>query len=327
MARHRYSLTGQACAPRPPDPARPGGSTSHARSPQSLTPARTLCSRVVMTAVTSGALAAGSQAVPPPHLPPVADERDVVPAGMEQALDAAPGPHRTSGSPDDNASPATAVSTPAPLVPILSGGNSLKPARTVIADTTLLVKAAARQRRVVEQAARAAESDRVASQAVKPDRSASGTEPDWLAAERLRAKGPSTRTAAAPLANVVQLVNGRVTSGFGARWNAQHGGLDIAAAVGTPIRVPLDGTVIDSGPASGFGLWVRVRHADGTITVYGHINRSTVRVGETVAAGQVIAEVGNRGRSTGPHLHIEVVKVGGKKVDPRSWLDARDISY
>jgi murein DD-endopeptidase MepM/ murein hydrolase activator NlpD len=132
---------------------------------------------------------------------------------------------------------------------------------------------------------------------------------------------------ATSLGGAVQMIVGRVTSGFGARWGTAHNGLDIAAPIGTPIHVPLDGTVIDSGPASGFGLWVRVRHADGTITVYGHINRSLVNKGETVSAGQVIAEVGNRGQSTGPHLHIEVVTPGGTKINPQPWLDERGIGY
>jgi murein DD-endopeptidase MepM/ murein hydrolase activator NlpD len=124
----------------------------------------------------------------------------------------------------------------------------------------------------------------------------------------------------------IQILAGPVTSGFGGRWGAFHEGLDIAAPIGTPIHVPLAGTVISSGPASGFGLWVRVQHADGTITVYGHINRSFVSVGQQVATGQVIAETGNRGQSTGPHLHIGVM-VNGVYVNPRPWLDARGVHY
>jgi murein DD-endopeptidase MepM/ murein hydrolase activator NlpD len=135
---------------------------------------------------------------------------------------------------------------------------------------------------------------------------------------------------ATPRASVrggIRMITGRVTSGFGGRWGSFHQGLDIAAPIGTPIRVPLAGTVISSGPASGFGLWVRVRHADGTITVYGHINRSLVRIGQRVSAGQEIAEVGNRGQATGPHLHIEVVTPGGRKINPRPWLDQHRIAY
>ncbi|NMH90322.1 M23 family metallopeptidase [Pseudonocardia bannensis] len=121
------------------------------------------------------------------------------------------------------------------------------------------------------------------------------------------------------------MVVGRISSGFGARGGAQHMGLDIAAPIGTPIRVPMNGSVISSGPASGFGLWVRVKHDDGTITTYGHINRSLVKVGQRVTAGQQIAEVGNRGQSTGPHLHLEVTTPGGQKINPKPWLDSKGI--
>ena len=71
---------------------------------------------------------------------------------------------------------------------------------------------------------------------------------------------------------------GTFTSNFGTRWGTLHAGVDIAAPIGTPIVAVADGKVIDSGPASGFGMWVRLQHADGTITVYGHIDTSTVTV-------------------------------------------------
>ncbi|MEJ8277318.1 M23 family metallopeptidase [Pseudonocardia spirodelae] len=147
------------------------------------------------------------------------------------------------------------------------------------------------------------------------------------AVEAARAAGATGSLQSASAGGAVSIVTGRVTSGFGSRWGTRHMGLDIAAPIGTPIHVPLAGTVISSGPASGFGMWVRVRHADGTITVYGHINRSLVSVGQTVAAGQQIAEVGNRGQSTGPHLHIEVVDPSGTKINPKPWLDANGFSY
>ncbi|GAA1033228.1 MULTISPECIES: M23 family metallopeptidase [Amycolatopsis] len=115
-------------------------------------------------------------------------------------------------------------------------------------------------------------------------------------------------------------VTGTITSNYGGRWGTTHYGLDVANAIGTPIRTPLAGTVIEAGPASGFGLWVRVRHEDGTVTVYGHINRYSVSAGQRVAAGQVIAEVGDRGQSTGPHLHFEVWTAGERKTDPLRWL-------
>ncbi|MDG3014819.1 M23 family metallopeptidase [Speluncibacter jeojiensis] len=119
---------------------------------------------------------------------------------------------------------------------------------------------------------------------------------------------------------------GIFTSVFGTRWGTIHGGVDIAAAMDTPIHAVADGTVIDSGPASGFGMWVRLRHDDGTVSVYGHIDRSLVQVGQHVLAGDEIAEVGNRGFSTGPHLHFEIWLDGSQRVDPLPWLAQRGIS-
>lgn len=115
---------------------------------------------------------------------------------------------------------------------------------------------------------------------------------------------------------------GRFTSGFGARWGVTHYGIDLAAPIGTPIYAFTDGFVEESGPASGFGLWVVLRHPDGTSTVYGHINRSFVTVGQRVSAGEQIAEVGNRGQSTGPHLHFEVWDAAKNKVNPVPRMNA-----
>jgi murein DD-endopeptidase MepM/ murein hydrolase activator NlpD len=134
--------------------------------------------------------------------------------------------------------------------------------------------------------------------------------------------------AAGANAGTGQLVTGRVTSCFGNRGGTMHYGIDIAAPIGTPIYAPEGGTVIDAGPANGFGLAVYLQHPDGTVTVYGHINDYFVTAGQSVAAGDVIAEVGNTGQSTGPHLHIET-HVGGlyaNRVNPVSWLAARGIT-
>lgn len=119
---------------------------------------------------------------------------------------------------------------------------------------------------------------------------------------------------------VAQPAYGLLTSGFGDRWGSLHTGIDIAAQIGKPIRAVAAGTVVDSGPASGFGMWVVVRHNEGTRTVYGHIDSSMVVIGEQVSAGDPIARVGSRGYSTGPHLHLEVWEADGTKVDPAVWL-------
>jgi murein DD-endopeptidase MepM/ murein hydrolase activator NlpD len=85
--------------------------------------------------------------------------------------------------------------------------------------------------------------------------------------------------------------------------------------------------VVQAGPASGFGLAVAIQHGDGTITLYGHVNQMFVSVGQAVTTGEQIAEVGNRGHSTGPHLHIEVTTPAGTKINPKPWLDGHGVGY
>lgn len=118
---------------------------------------------------------------------------------------------------------------------------------------------------------------------------------------------------------------GILTSGFGARWGSLHAGLDIANSVGTPVYAAADGEVIASGPTPGFGLWVKIRDSQGTVTLYGHIDTTLVQTGERVMAGDQIATMGNRGNSTGPHLHFEVHRNGTVRVDPAAWLQERGV--
>ena len=116
------------------------------------------------------------------------------------------------------------------------------------------------------------------------------------------------------------------TSGFGYRWGVLHAGIDIANSIGTPIYAVADGVVIDAGPTAGYGAWVKLRHADGTVTLYGHVNTWTVSVGQRVWAGDQIATIGNRGNSTGPHCHFEVLLNGTDRIDPVGWLAKRGLS-
>lgn len=118
---------------------------------------------------------------------------------------------------------------------------------------------------------------------------------------------------------------GTLTSGYGARWGTTHLGVDIANVIGTPVVAVTAGEVLEAGPANGFGLWVRVRQDDGTIGVYGHINEALVTAGQRVDAGQQIATMGNRGISTGSHLHYEVRQDDGTNLDPVQWLVGRGI--
>jgi len=120
--------------------------------------------------------------------------------------------------------------------------------------------------------------------------------------------------------------HGIFTSGFGYRWGALHAGIDLAGPIGTPIYAASDGVVIDAGPTAGYGAWVKVRHADGTVTLYGHVNTWDVQIGQRVMAGDQIATIGNRGNSTGPHCHFEVLLGGTNRVDPAPWLAAHGIN-
>lgn len=98
-----------------------------------------------------------------------------------------------------------------------------------------------------------------------------------------------------------------------------HQGIDLVAAHGTPVKAPAAGAVALAGTHGGYGLAVIVDHGSGVQTLYGHLSRVSVKNGERVARGQLIGHAGNTGRSTGSHLHYEVM-VGGRHVNPRSYL-------
>jgi murein DD-endopeptidase MepM/ murein hydrolase activator NlpD len=123
----------------------------------------------------------------------------------------------------------------------------------------------------------------------------------------------------------VMPTKGIFTSNFGYRWGVLHAGIDLANSIGTPIYAVSDGIVIEAGPAAGYGMLVKLLHADGTVTLYGHVNTTLVSTGERVMAGDQIATMGNRGNSTGPHLHFEVLLGGSQRVDPVPWLAKRGL--
>jgi murein DD-endopeptidase MepM/ murein hydrolase activator NlpD len=174
------------------------------------------------------------------------------------------------------------------------------------------------QQQAAEAAARA-EAERAAREAAAAAQAAAGRD---NAAGGGGGSPPST-------SNYVFPTSGWISSCYGWRWGALHGGVDIAAPVGTPIYAATSGIVARNGFANGFGLALYIRGDDGAVTVYGHVNREYVSAGERVHAGQLIAEVGNRGNSTGPHLHFEVHPSGvlhGGQVNPMPWLRARGVN-
>ena len=113
----------------------------------------------------------------------------------------------------------------------------------------------------------------------------------------------------------------RFTSGFGPRGRRLHAGIDLAAPVGTKIVATADGVVTDAGRESGYGNVVRVRHEFGFETVYAHLSKIRVKVGQQVSRGVQIGDMGSTGRSTGSHLHYEV-RVNGKPQNPMTYLEA-----
>ncbi|MBB3082798.1 M23 family metallopeptidase [Geodermatophilus sabuli] len=173
----------------------------------------------------------------------------------------------------------------------------------VDAATRLEEMTASRTAREAEQAAAAqvqADADRLAAEA---------------AAEAARPKA------------VLPVDGARLSSTFGARWGTQHAGIDFAAPMRTPEYAAMDGIVLEAGPASGYGNAVYIQHENGDVTVYGHMEEILVSPGQVVRAGDTIALLGNRGRSTGPHLHFEV-RIGGpdgQKIDPLPWLRERGV--
>lgn len=115
--------------------------------------------------------------------------------------------------------------------------------------------------------------------------------------------------------------SGTITSRFGTRWSRQHSGVDISGSVGSAIYAADDGIVEFAGwDSSGYGNLVKINHNNGYVTYYAHLNSINVNVGDPVKKGNVIASLGNTGRSTGPHLHFEIRK-DGNPLDPLSFTE------
>jgi murein DD-endopeptidase MepM/ murein hydrolase activator NlpD len=113
----------------------------------------------------------------------------------------------------------------------------------------------------------------------------------------------------------------RITSGFGPRRDPFdgsrqfHEGVDIATSYGAHVKAVESGIVIEAKRHGGYGNMVLIDHGNGRQTLYGHLRKYAVRQGDNVRRDQVIGEVGSTGRSTGPHLHFEVIE-NGRPVDP-----------
>jgi murein DD-endopeptidase MepM/ murein hydrolase activator NlpD len=155
------------------------------------------------------------------------------------------------------------------------------------------------------------------------------------AAARVAQVDPSKRSSPAEIEQQLRLIDaapkgwpvqGDVTSGFGPRWflgrKEFHTGLDIGAWYRTPVHVMQDGEVVFAGWQRGYGWTVEVKHDLGFLTLYGHLSRYMVNVGDKVKAGDIIALTGMSGNATGPHLHYEI-RLNGIPIDPMKYVNMK----
>ena len=127
-------------------------------------------------------------------------------------------------------------------------------------------------------------------------------------------EGPSLETLGYP-------TRGKLTSRYGIRWNRQHKGIDLAAENGTPIYAAESGTVVYAQyNTGGYGYLVKISHSDQFETWYAHCSQILVSAGDEVKKGDLLAEVGSTGNSTGNHLHFEI-RIDEEAVDPLAYLD------
>lgn len=121
--------------------------------------------------------------------------------------------------------------------------------------------------------------------------------------------------------------NYQLSARFGQRgwlWSkGWHTGLDFRVRIGTPVSAAANGTVILAEREGAYGLRIEVEHANGFVTTYNHLSQIDVKVGDRVAAGDTMGKSGNTGNTTGPHLHLEVLKDGEMR-NPATWLWGED---
>ncbi|MEP6506546.1 MAG: M23 family metallopeptidase, partial [Betaproteobacteria bacterium] len=151
---------------------------------------------------------------------------------------------------------------------------------------------------------------------------AAGEQSDVLTLTESRLLESRLKTLMIPSSRPIDVVVG---SGFGFRADpftgrgALHTGLDFPSPVGTEIHAAAGGVVRTAEMHPEYGLMLEIDHGNGLMTRYGHTSKILVKVGDLVNRGQVVADVGTTGRSTGPHLHFEVL-VDGIPADPQRFL-------
>jgi len=123
-----------------------------------------------------------------------------------------------------------------------------------------------------------------------------------------------------PPTYIKPISGGSMTSKFGQRWGRMHEGIDWSCPVGTAVKASCAGQVVSAGWSNGYGYCITIKHSDGKQTRYGHLSKILVSAGDTVSQGEKIALSGNTGRSTGPHIHFEIIE-NGSQVNPLNYLN------
>lgn len=144
-------------------------------------------------------------------------------------------------------------------------------------------------------------------------------EPPTRSRPPARPGGAASRPAPATKGLLDWPLRGVLYGRFGKKGREPHDGIDLAAPAGTPVKTAQEGTILYAGEQRGYGLIVIVQHSANLITLYAHNRDLRVKTGQTVRRSQVIATVGESGRTSGPHVHFEV-RVDGKPVDPLDYL-------
>jgi murein DD-endopeptidase MepM/ murein hydrolase activator NlpD len=148
---------------------------------------------------------------------------------------------------------------------------------------------------------------------------AQNDEEDYSAFTTREAEAGQTWTPPPPVISFQWPTEGRLFSKYGPRRGRFHSGIDISAPRGTPIKAAAAGTVVRAAWRGGYGRTILVDHGNGSMTRYAHCDKMLCRAGDSVAAGQKIGTVGRSGRSTGYHLHFEII-INGKHQNPEKHL-------
>ncbi len=136
---------------------------------------------------------------------------------------------------------------------------------------------------------------------------------------RVVAEGTKARPATMATGSFSNPTRGRLTSVFGTRWGAKHTGIDVANSTGTTVTAADAGKVTFASSNGSYGNLIIIDHENGYQTYYAHLSKFAIKKGDRVYKGQKIGEVGNTGRSTGPHLHFEVRK-NGTPINPLGFV-------